>query len=113
MGNCPIMWTSRSQTEISLSTMESEYVAMSTTMRELIPLKRLIVVVSKAAGVKEKDTVDMLSNVWEDNEGCLNLAKLEPPRMMPRSKHYALKYHWFRSQLVPNNITLLRVKISE
>ena len=44
----------------------------------------------------------MLTNVWEDNEGCLKLAKLEPPRMMPRSKHHALKYHWFRSQIVPN-----------
>jgi len=83
MGNCPIMWTSRSQTEISLSTMESEYVAMSTTMRELIPLKRLIVAASKSVGVKEKDTVHMLTNVWEDNEGSLKLAKLESPRMMP------------------------------
>ena len=55
----------------------------------------------------------MLTNVWEDNKGCLKLAKLEPPRMMPRSKYYALKYHWFRSQLVPNNITLLRIKSSE
>ena len=113
MGNCPVMWTSKLQTEISLSTMEAEYVAMSTAMRELIPLKRLIVAVSKAVGVKEKDTVDMLTRVWEDNEGCLKLAKLEPPRMMPRSKHYALKYHWFRSQIVPNNITLLRIKSEE
>ena len=108
MGNFPVMWTSKLQTEISLPAMEVDYIAMSTTMRELIPLKRLIIAVSKAVGVKEKDTVDMLKNFWEDNEGYLKLAKLEHPRMMHRSKHYDLKYYWFRYQLVPNNITLLK-----
>ena len=36
------------------------------------------------------------SDVWEDNAEALGLAKLEPPRMTPRSKHYSIKYHWFR-----------------
>ena len=26
----------------------------------------------------------------------MNLDRLEPPRMTPRSKYYAIKYHWFR-----------------
>ena len=26
--------------------------------------------------------------------------------MTPRSKHYAIKYHWFRTQLEPNNIVI-------
>ena len=34
---CPITWVSRMQTEISLSTSESEYTALSTVMREMIP----------------------------------------------------------------------------
>ena len=41
----------------------------------------------------------MFSTFWEDNNGDLTLGNLEPPRMTPRSKHYNLKYHWFRSKL--------------
>ena len=44
-----------------------------------------------------------------DNAGALTLAKLEALRMTPRSKHYGLKYHWFRSKLKEYNITLLKI----
>ena len=39
---CPIVWASRLQTEICLSTTEAEYVALSTAMRELIPFQNLL-----------------------------------------------------------------------
>ena len=29
--------------------------------------------------------------------------------MMPRTKWHAVKYHWFRSQLGPNNVELVKV----
>jgi hypothetical protein len=29
--------------------------------------------------------------------------------MTPRSKHYAIKYHWFREQLSPRNIELVKI----
>jgi hypothetical protein len=31
--------------------------------------------------------------------GALALANMELPRTTPRSKHYATRYHWFRSFL--------------
>ena len=36
--NCPIHWASRLQTEIALSTAEAEYIALSSALREVIPL---------------------------------------------------------------------------
>ena len=36
---CPITWGSKLQTEISLSTTESEYIALSSAMREVIPFQ--------------------------------------------------------------------------
>jgi hypothetical protein len=36
--DCPILWKSKLQTEIALSTMEAEYVALSTSCRDLFPL---------------------------------------------------------------------------
>ena len=47
--------------------------------------------------------------VHEDNQGCLKLASLEPGRMTPRSKFYAVKYHWFRSKILPNRIEIVYV----
>ncbi len=39
---CPLMWASRLQTEIALSTTESEYISLSTALRDVIPMMNLI-----------------------------------------------------------------------
>ena len=39
---CPLMWASRLQTEIALSTTESEYISLSTALRGVIPIMNLI-----------------------------------------------------------------------
>ena len=41
LGRHPIIWRSKLQTLVSVSTMEAKYVALSMCMRELIPLKRI------------------------------------------------------------------------
>jgi hypothetical protein len=45
-----------------------------------------------------------------DNIGALTLACLEPCCMTPRSKHYAIKYHWFCSRVFDpcSNITIVK-----
>ena len=40
--NCHLLWMSKLQTEIYLSTIHSEYVALSHSVRALIPLKSII-----------------------------------------------------------------------
>jgi hypothetical protein len=47
ISNCPIIWSSKLQTDIALSTMEAECNALSMSMREVSPLKRLVQAVSK------------------------------------------------------------------
>ena len=37
------------------------------------------------------------SKVFEDNNGALILAK--SPKLTPRTKHIAVKYHWFRDKI--------------
>jgi hypothetical protein len=37
------------------------------------------------------------STVFEDNQGCLSLVTV--PKMSPRNKYLALKYHFFRDQI--------------
>ena len=38
VGNCPANWVSKLLSEITVSTMEAEYIALSTAMHDLIPL---------------------------------------------------------------------------
>ena len=40
--NCPLLWVSKVQTEIDLYTLHSEYVELSHSVKELLPLKSLI-----------------------------------------------------------------------
>ena len=107
IGGSPIAWVSRLQSEISLSTMEAEYVALSSSMKDLLPLKRIVKAVAVGLGLSEDLIATIQSDVWEDNSGALTLAKLEPPRYTPRSKHYALKYHWFRELIYYDNSIML------
>jgi len=59
------------------------------------------------------DETNMHITIHEDNVGTLILGQLEPRRMTPRSKHYAVKYHWFREHLIPRKITLVKIATNE
>ncbi len=47
--------------------------------------------------------------IHEDNAGALTLGNLEPRWMTPRSKHYVVKYHWFREHISPCNIKIIKI----
>ena len=76
--------------------MESEYITLSTACRALIPLRDLLKEVALALNVRNENVMSMHTTIWEDNVGALTLVNMELPRMTPRSKHIAIKYHWFR-----------------
>ena len=83
VNDAPVVWSSKLQTETACSTMESEYIALSTACKELIPLRRLVAEIADAVGM-ERDKVDtMHTTIWEDNVGALTLANLELPRLTP------------------------------
>jgi Reverse transcriptase (RNA-dependent DNA polymerase) len=113
ISNCPVIWGSKLQHEISTSTMEAEYNALSYTMRELLPFKTLVLAVAECIGFSDDDVTTIRTTVWEDNAGALSLANLEPGRSTPRSKFYAIKMHWFRSKLEPNNIQILKIDTAQ
>jgi hypothetical protein len=108
LGGCPIQWNSKLQTEIALSTTEAEYIALSQAMRELIPLRRLlleIVTEMKLPGIT--DSV-IKSTVFEDNNGAISTATAV--KMTPRTKHIAVKYHFFKSYLhAGTGITIAKI----
>mmetsp|Transcript_30431 Transcript_30431/g.69423 ORF Transcript_30431/g.69423 Transcript_30431/m.69423 type:complete len:1695 (-) Transcript_30431:406-5490(-) len=109
LSGCPVVWSSKLQTEIALSTMEAEYIALSTACRSLLPISDLLQELGGCLGLPVDPSSHLHIEVHEDNAGCLVLGNMEPRRMTPRSKHYAVKYHWFRSQIGPRNIKLTKI----
>jgi hypothetical protein len=118
----PLMWVSKIQTLISLSTMEAEYVALSQSMRDLIAvretLKEIMCIVfhkehnmecatySKAFKEVESNEIPP-STVYEDNAACIKHAMM--PKLSPRTKHIGIPWHWFRSKIISLEVTVVAV----
>jgi hypothetical protein len=110
LNNSPIIWTSKLQESIAMSTMMAEYYALSTAMREVIPMIELIKQVAHGLGINDAVETEFRTTVWEDNTGALTLANLEPGQHTPRSKFYDVKVHWFRSHLKPDYIEVKKIE---
>ena len=113
LNGCPIVWASKLQSSISLSTMMAEYYALSTAMREVLPLRDKVTAVADGFGIDPDCLTEFKTTVWEDNMGALTLANLEPGQHTARSKFYDCKVHWFRSLLKLNSITVTKVDTKE
>ena len=91
----PITWASQLQTEIALSTTESEYIGLSTVMRRVIPIMELLEEL-RTRNFNIGCTKPIITcTAFEDNEGAAEMARV--PKMRPRTKHINIKYHHFRS----------------
>ena len=81
----PILWVSKLQTEIMLSTTEVEYIALSQVMWDLIPLMMIVKEVSvilqieySVPGVQYKHNKTTISaDVYEDNRGAPELVNFQ------------------------------------
>jgi hypothetical protein len=109
---CPISWTSKMQTEVALSTTESEYISLSSALRDVIPLINL------TREYKERyDDQNIIfvptvrCTLFEDNTGALELANT--PKMRPRTKHINVKYHHFRDYVRRKIITIQAISTTE
>ena len=107
VGNCPVHWVSKLQSEISVSTMEAEYISLSMAMRDLIPLDTLVDKVKDLIGASALP-YRSYSKVFEDNNGTLILAST--PQTTPHSKHIAVKYHFFKEHVQTGWIQLVKVE---
>lgn len=110
LSNCPIIWSSKLQSEITLSATESEYVAFSQAPRDVIPLIRLVRELRSVVPF-DASTPVVHCAVHEDNKACINL--VQTPKIRPRTKHIALKYHHFRSFVKAETISMKYVETVE
>ena len=103
---CPIIWMSKLQTEIALSTAEAEYIALSQAMRSVLPLMELMKEINAIFPLYLPEP-KMHCKVFEDNNSCISIA--ESNKFSPRTKHIALKYHHFRRFVREGMIKILPI----
>ena len=104
---CPILWKSQLQTEIALSSTESEYISLSQALRKTIPLMKTVQEMKERGYNVGHTTPVVHCKVFEDNAGALCLAKA--PAMRPRTKHINVKYHHFRAAVAAGLVTILDI----
>ena len=93
--NCPVIWCSKLQTEIALSTAEAKYIAMSHALRETIPVQNLKEI--QCIFDLPNPMTDFHITLHEDNLSAITMA--ESLKFTLRTKHIAIKYYHFRSQV--------------
>jgi hypothetical protein len=103
IGGTPVVWSSKLQTEIALSTCEAEYIALSTAMQTLLPLRELFQSLAGSLNIK-RNGVTKVCAIWEDNNAALKLANAQFPNTTLRTKHIAIKYHWFKENIKEGEI---------
>ena len=72
----PITWASKMQTITAMSTTEAEYIALSTALREMIPLMGILKEAREQGLGVGYLTPKVHCTVFEDNSGALELARL-------------------------------------
>ena len=107
---CPIIWISKLQTEIALSTAEAEYIALSQAMRQVIPCMNLLIEISCVIDIPMPKP-EVHCKVFEDNRSAITIA--EANKFTPRTKHIALKYHHFRSYVKSKAIQIFPIDTKE
>lgn len=107
---CPIVWKSQLQTEIALSSTESEYTGLSYALREAIPIMKLFQEMIDRGIPIESAEAKVHCKVFEDNTGALEIARIHKYR--PRTKHLNNRLHHFRSY-INNGITIHKIDTKE
>jgi hypothetical protein len=111
LGGCPILWKSQLQTEISLSTLEAEYSALSMSMRTLIPLRSLLSELITGLNLPQQLKSSISCRVFEDNNGALTLATKQ--RITNRTKYFLVKWHFFWSHVRDGTIQIHKIDTKE
>jgi hypothetical protein len=101
---CPILWSSKLQSQIALSTTEAEYIALSTSLREVLPLMQIIRDLRAEGFDFTATTPKIHCKVFEDNSGALELATVY--KFRPRTKHINVQYHHFRQHVESGDLSI-------
>jgi hypothetical protein len=108
---CPVSWASKLQSQVALSTTEAEYIAMSQSLCDVIPIMGLVQEMRECNFQVICTAPYVYCKVFEDNSGALELARL--PKLRPRTKHINVCYHHFCEHVWKGLIKIFPVDTSD
>jgi len=102
VGTGAVSWMSRIQKIVALSTTEAEYVVVTEASKELIWLQGLL---TELGFMQDKCAL------YSDSQSAIHLAKNST--FHSRTKHIGLRYHFIRSLLEDEVLTLIKTQRSK
>lgn len=101
-----LSWKSKMQSSLSLSTSETEYVALSLVIQEGKSVHCLLLEILDAA----VNTSETELKIIEDNPSCIKMKK--NPVNYGRAKHVDIKYRYIRDEVKRGNVKMNYCKTS-
>ena len=106
-----MLYASKLQNLVTLSTTEAEYVSLSEGLRETIPVMDFLEEIARLDFTQVVRKTVVRCKAFEDNEGTLKLVLVH--KLRPRTKHINSKYHHFRSHVRTGRITIHAIDTKE
>jgi hypothetical protein len=98
--NCSaIIWSSKLQISVALSSTEAEYIALSLAARDVIWMRNLL----SEIGFPQ----DSATPIFEDNQSCIKIAISN--KQLPGTKHIDIRHHFIRQRIVSEEIELQNI----
>ena len=108
---CPILWRSKMQSLIALSTTEAEYIALSSALREVISILHLMDELHNWKLLPTLPTPTVQCKVFEDNKSCIEIATNHQTRA--RTKHLSVRLHHFWGFVTRKEISIQHVSTKD
>ena len=108
---CSIIWASKLQTQVALSTTEAEFIVLSQALREAIHVMQLLEDLKQRKISSYDNNPIIKCKAFEDKSGALELART--PKIRPRTKHLNVVYHHFREHVRKGLIQVLPISIDD
>jgi hypothetical protein len=96
LGGAPVIFRSKYQKTVALSSAEAEYMALSLCTQEVVWTRQLL---HDLGGHQQEPTV-----IYEDNQGAIALAR--NVGYHARSKHIDIRHHFVRERLHAGDIKI-------
>ena len=97
-----VLWQSRLQKTVALSTMEAEYMAVVEAGKEIIWMKDFI----RELGIQQEEY-----RLYCDSQSAIHLAK--NAAYHSRTKHIQRRYHWIRERVEDQEFVLTKIHTEE
>ncbi|UYV72019.1 hypothetical protein LAZ67_9001568 [Cordylochernes scorpioides] len=105
LAGAPIIWRSTKQTVTALSTMESEYIALSSAVKDIIWVRNL------KEQLKMSSLICGETKVFCDNQAAISHAENYIDKS--KTRHFAVKYHFVREKISEEAIELFYTPSAE